>query len=290
MSVSGTRARPCGSWSSSISSERIAAGALRLAQPRLDGGWVYWLEGRPAEGGRQAILRGRPAPGGAVEEVTPPDVHVRTRVHEYGGGDYGVWDGRVLYVELASQAIHATRGAAPSCAAGSSHADLALSPDGRWLVAVEERPRPHPSEAQEPENRLVVFAADGSDALRPVAEGHDFVSSPRFSPDGRQLAFLAWEHPAMPWDETRLYVQAWGAGGPEGAPRPVAGGAGESIFQPEYSPQGRLTFVSDRTGWWNLYQFDVDVDVGVDGDGAGARPLCPREAEFGRPQWGFAMS
>lgn len=269
-----------GSWPSPISSARVAAGALRLSQPRLDAGLVYWLEGRPTEGGRQVVMRARPGAGGA-DEVTPEKVNVRSVVHEYGGGDYCVAGGRVHYADLGDQCIRSEDGRAIS-RPGTRNADMLVSPDGRWLVSVEERARG----GQEPENRLVAFALGAGESGPaegiPFAGGHDFISSPCFSPDGRRLAFLAWEHPNMPWDGTRLFELAWGSDGPAGSPREIAGGDNESLFQPRYSPGGLLTFVSDRSGWWNLYQ--------CDGSGGAARPLCERAAEFGRPQWVFGMS
>jgi dipeptidyl aminopeptidase/acylaminoacyl peptidase len=140
---------------------------------------------------------------------------------------------------------------------------------------VEEEHR----EGEEPENRIVAFDLDAG-VRRVIAAGHDFASTPRFSPRGDRLAYLSWDHPNMPWDGTMLFVTAVGAGGETGTPRPVAGGRDESIFQPSFSPGGRLTFVSDRSGWWNLYQ---ERESGI-------VPLCSRKAEFGLPQWVFGMS
>ena len=281
--VAAKSIRPYGSWPTPLSADRIAAGALRLGFPRLDAGWVYWLEGRPNESGRQVIVRARP--GGASEDVTPADQSTRTLVHEYGGGDYGVAAGRIVHAEMSEQRVW-LREAGPRAAGrllsagGARYADFDFSPDGRWIAAVEERAR----EGNEPENRIVVFDLDGDPeappAPRVVAAGHDFVSFPRFSPDGGQLAYTAWEHPGMPWDGTRLFLQRWGEKGPEGPPACVAGGERESIFQPGFSPDGTLTFVSDRSGWWNLARIEDGV----------RRESCPLEAEFGRPQWVFGMS
>lgn len=276
--------RPYGSWASPIGADRIATASLRLGQPRIDAGLVYWLEGRPAEGGRQALMCARAGRLGAPDEVTPRDANVRTLVHEYGGGDYAVQRGRVFYVRFVDQAIHVLyegRAAALS-PVGSRFADLTPTPDGRWLLAVEERPR----EGAEPENRLVAFPtpAEGLPAAptEPVviAAGHDFYSSPAVSPGGDLIAYLAWDHPGMPWDGTTLYLESWSKDGPNGSPRTLAGGRSESIVQPGFSPEGRLTFASDRSGWWNLHQLRGDAVV----------PLCTRAAEFAGPQWVFGLS
>ena len=275
---------PYGSWPSPIGSERVAAGALRLSQPQISRGLVCWLEGRPAEAGRQAVMGVEPE--AAPVELSPPGLNVRSVVHEYGGGDYLLRGDRIYYVALADGAIRATSTEGRTQllvtpAAGARYADFDLSPDGRWLVAVEERHR----EAEEAVNRIVAFCLAGSDdspRMVTVAEGCDFASFPRFSPDGTQLAYTCWDHPDMPWDATRLRVLPWDAGGPSGDAREVTSGQRESIFQPRFSPEGILTFVSDRTGWWNLYQDR--------GPGREPRALCPREAEFGRPQWVFGMS
>lgn len=273
--------QPYGSWRSPITSERVAGASLRLSQPRLDGPAgeeLYWLEGRPAEGGRQSVCCASAA--GSVREVTPREANVRTRVHEYGGGEYVVRDGVLVYSDLADGRVYRlARAGGPARALsepGAQHADFELSPDGRWVLAVEERPR----SGGEPLNRIVALPLAAAGVSRVVADGHDFVSSPRFSPDGKRLAFTAWDHPQMPWDGTQLFELDWGDEGPAGSPRRIAGGPGEAICQPEYAPDGRLSFVSDRSGWWNLYQVRE----------SGSVALCPREAEFGRPQWVFGIS
>ncbi len=271
------RTAPSGSWPSPLAADALARAGRRLSQPQLGGGAVWWLEGRPEEGGRQVVMRLRS--GGAVEEVTPRDVNVRSTVHEYGGGDYRVAGGELFCVEAGRPGIQrcsagGTSTLPGSAVAGARHADFERSPDGRWLLAVEEQ---HGASEREPRNRLVAFDLAGG-APRPLAEGHDFFSTPRFSPDGTRIAWLSWDHPDMPWDATTLWVAPFGERG-AGPPRAVAGGGGESVFQPGWSPGGVLTFVSDRSGWWNLYQLR---------EGGGV-PLCPREAEFGLPQWVFGM-
>lgn len=273
-----------GSWPSPVRAERIAAAALRLGQTRIDRGFVHWLEARPAEAGRQVVMRAAADGRGAPVELTPPDANARTRVHEYGGGDYAIHDGRVFFVDFASQRIHVALDgqSAVLSPAGPRYADLVPTPDGRHLLAIEETPRP----GSEPCNRLVALRIpptglpDAPAAPRVLASGHDFYSSACVSPSGDRIAWLAWDHPHMPWDGTVLYLQAWSADGPVGSARVVAGGPRESIVQPRFSPGGVVTFVSDRSGWWNLHQLRGDRVVA----------LAPLAAEFAGPQWVFGQS
>jgi dipeptidyl aminopeptidase/acylaminoacyl peptidase len=265
---------PYGSWSSPLRAARIAAGAKRIAAPRFWRGAPCWLESRPEEAGRMALLGWR---DGAAQELTPPGANVRTRVHEYGGGELGCVGDALVYADFAKPGIQRLGGAPVAATlAGARYADFVGSPDGRWLLAVEEE---HAQGRKEPANRLVAF--DLVHARRAVVlDGRDFVSSPRFSPDGRLVACLAWDHPSLPWLGTELILLPWGPDGPRGAARAVAGGAGESLYQPEFALDGRLTVVSDRSGWWNLHQLTD----------AGLVCLHSRAAEFGAPQWVLGMS
>jgi dipeptidyl aminopeptidase/acylaminoacyl peptidase len=278
--VSGKQVLPFGSWPTDLSADRILEGALRLSSPQIDRGWIYWLEGRPAEGGRQAIVRARP--GQAPKDITPPDQNVRTLVHEYGGGEFRVQAGKLVHAEVHEQRVWLRDVETPEVGrllsdGGSRYADFMFSPDGRWLAAVQETS----AVAGEPENSLVLFDLDAFSEPIVVASGHDFVSFPCFSSDGGRLVYTAWNHPNMPWDGTRLFEQPIGPNGPIGRAMHRAGGDDESLFQPGFSPDGILTFVSDRSGWWNL------VRIGADGQ---FECPCPVEAEFGKPQWVFGMS
>jgi dipeptidyl aminopeptidase/acylaminoacyl peptidase len=268
-------ATPHGSWRSPLGAERITAGSLRLSQPRLDGGALYWLEGRPAEGGRQVVMRA--SPGAAPQCVSPDGASVRSRVHEYGGGDYAVSGGVLVLCRDPEQQVLCGPLGGPfrELTDGSArYADFEISPDGRFVVAVEER---HSASAPTTNHLVAIPLAGG--APIPLVCDFDFVSFPRFSPAGDRLAFTAWNHPDMPWDATELWCIEWGTDGP-GARERIAGGGGESIFQPGFSPGGRLTWVSDRSGWWNLEQMRDGERVA----------LCPLDAEFGRPQWVFGLT
>jgi dipeptidyl aminopeptidase/acylaminoacyl peptidase len=244
---------------------------------------VYWLEGRPREDGRYVLMRF--SASGEKTELTPKPFSVRTRAHEYGGGAYLATASSIFFANFADQRLYRqdvdgqVRPITPEPASPSADrfADLRVTADERLLVCVRER---HPVDGGEAGNELVMLPTDGSAPPRTIVSGHDFFSTPRISPNGRQLAWLTWDHPRMPWDGTELWIGDFETDGSVSNPRLVAGGPGESIFQPEWSPAGVLHFVSDRTGWWNLYRLQHDAP----------EALAPMEAEFGAPQWSFGMS
>jgi dipeptidyl aminopeptidase/acylaminoacyl peptidase len=215
-----------------------------------------------------------------VTDVTPAGFNARTRVHEYGGGDYAVSNGTVVFANFADQRLYIQeRGSEPTPltpAAALRYADGQIDRRRNLLYSVRED-HSGPGEAV---NTLVGVDLRGGDASKVIVSGNDFYSSPRLSPDGTRLAWLTWNHPNMPWDGTELWVGKLAADGSIIEAEKVAGGADESIFQPEWSPDGVLYFVSDRTGWWNLYRRKGDQ----------IEPLCPMAAEFGQPQWVFGTS
>jgi dipeptidyl aminopeptidase/acylaminoacyl peptidase len=273
---------PYGAWPSPITADRAAAGSVGLRETRAIGDATTWLERRPREQGRSVVVRS--GAGAEPVDVTPLGVSVRTRVHEYGGGSYAVDGTTTYFVNLEDQRLYRQEvGGAPTAITpepatprGLRYADMNVSPDGRWIASVHER---HQGEGM-PVNELVVIAAEGS-AMSTLASGRDFYAFPRWSPDGSRIAFIAWDFPRMPWDGTELLVVDVASDGSAGPSRAVAGGERESIFQPAWGPDGSLTFVSDRTGWWNLYR------EGADGEPTN---LTPMSAEFAVPMWNFGYS
>ena len=265
-----TRA-PYGSWRSPITAEKVARGGVGLSYPFPVADGVWWLESRPAEGGRVALVRS--LPDGGHEDVTPSDFYARTLVHEYGGCAWLPYDGGALVCRYDDQRVYRLGpGEEPRPVTPDGpfrFADMRLVPGAGTVVAVRES---HEGEG-EAVNELVAFPADGSAEPAVIASGHDFYSSPRPSPDGKRLAWTSWDHPNMPWDGSELWVADLGEGGSLSGETLVAGGPAESIWQPEWSPDGVLHYASDRTNWWNLYREGEDA------------PLVAMEAEFGAPQW-----
>jgi dipeptidyl aminopeptidase/acylaminoacyl peptidase len=269
---------PYGSWKSPITADLIVSSTIGIGAPRLDGEDVYWLEGRPQERGRQVIMHLKP--NSKVEELNPAPFNARTRVHEYGGGEYLVAGGSVYFSNFADQRIYrAVGGEEPVPVTHDEtmrYADYVLDAGRNRLIAVRED---HSREGEEATNGIAAIDLEtGAETL--LVSGADFYSTPRLSPDGTRLAWLAWNHPNMPWDGTELYVANLNVAGTLATPRRVAGGPAESIFQPQWSPDSTLYFVSDRTGWWNLYR---EVNLSVE-------QVTNIDAEFGSPQWVFGMS
>jgi dipeptidyl aminopeptidase/acylaminoacyl peptidase len=273
-----------GSWPSPISVEMVVAGSLSLREPRLDGADAYWIEGRPQEQGRQVIVRWRE--GQAPREVTPAGLNARTMVHEYGGGAYTVADGVVYFSNLADGRAYrqpVDGQAEPLTPDGPfRYADFVVDRAHDRLLCIRED---HSDGLPEPRSELVALPLTGGEPAV-MATGEDFYSTPRPSPDGRWLSWLSWSHPNMPWDATNLWLAEIDDGGRVGRPRQVAGGPDESVVQPEWAPDGSLVFVSDRSGWWNLYRQPMMAD-GPTGE---ALAITREQAEFAGPQWVFGMT
>ena len=263
---------PYGTWTSPITPDAIVAETIRLASVTLDAGRVGWLEGRPGEGGRNVLVRANAT--GGYDDVTPPPFNVRTRVHEYGGGAYAVSGDRVWFSNFEDGRVYVQTGTAapaPLTAEGPARfADLTVDPVRRRLLAVRESHR----DGAPPVNDLVsISTGDGS--VRVLASGHDFFAAPAPSPDGRRLAWLAWDQPDMPWDAAALWLAELDPDGMPGAPVRIAGGSGSAAFQPAWAPDGALWCVVDPEGWWNLHRWR-------DGD---LRCMHRAESEFGKPLW-----
>ncbi len=277
---------PYGSWPSPINAELITEDMVTLDETCLDGSDYYWLESRPGEQGRVTLVR-LTADSQPVDLIPPP-FNCRSRVNEYGGGAYSVHNGSIYFSNFSDNQLYAlkTNGTANqaeqiSFAKDCRYAALTFDAHRQRLICVRE----DHSQSGEPVTTLVAIAVDGNGREQVLARGKDFYASPQISPNGEQLCWLSWSHPCLPWDGTELWVSDFAEDGSLKTHCQIAGGSAESVFQPQWSPQGGLFFVSDRSGWWNIYQWHC----GQWRNGE-VNPLVSRAAEFGVPQWVFGQS
>jgi dipeptidyl aminopeptidase/acylaminoacyl peptidase len=269
--------RPYGTWPSALDADLVAvASNPRYSGVDVGGGAIRWAEARADEGGRTVVVEARP--GGNVVDLTPPGANARTRAHEYGGGSVWYHGVRVFYSDFTDGRVYRLDGAdagpepitpEPPEPHTYRYADGVVTPDGATVICVRER-----HESGDVLNELVSFPADGSAAPSILVSGHDFYMAPCLDPSGGRLAWLAWDHPQMPWDGTELWA---GELGKLDAAALVAGGVDESVLDPQWSPDGVLHYCSDRTGWWNLYREDGTALTALEG------------AELGFPAWVFGM-
>jgi dipeptidyl aminopeptidase/acylaminoacyl peptidase len=275
-----TETLPYGTWPSPLSAEQLFAGSVTANDLVVDGDDVLWTEGRPADEGRVAVVRWR---GGATEDVTPPGWNCRTRVHEYGGAPFTAGGGVVVGAEWDGQRWHRLDQGDPTPVtpepdqpAGLRFADARILPGGDAMVAVRER---HAGDG-EPANEIVrVDLADGTTTV--LASGRDFVASPRPSPDGTQLVWLAWDHPAMPWDAAELWAGRLDGDGLADARR-VTGETGRSVFGPVWLDDDRVAYSREDGDAWRVVVHHLATDATVE-------PLDV-DGEVGRPAWIFGWS
>jgi dipeptidyl aminopeptidase/acylaminoacyl peptidase len=284
--MTDTLALPFGSWPSPLAPEMMGAATLRLGSPQLGpAGQVFWLEGRPAEAGRTVVVRWRP--DGTTEDLLPPPWDARSRVHEYGGGAFALGGaGEMYFVHAADQVIYRLDpGQTPVAlcpgAPGWRFGDLVFDQARQRVLAVAERRLPG---APEPANLIVAVDARAQAPAAPqvLVSGADFYATPTPSPDGKLLAHVSWSHPHMPWDAGALHLAALDAAGRPGEARHVAGDARASAQQPAFGPDGKLYFLWEPDGHWNLFRAPVS-------DGA-PEPLAPGDGELGLPLWGLGMA
>ena len=267
---------PFGTWPSSLSAEKVASAAPKINHIQSCNDLVTWVESRPNEGGRNVII-GR-SKNGLIKDLIPAPYSHYSRVHEYGGMAYALSENSIYFVNASDQRIYQQQFGTTTPVAitesGPRFADLIIDSVNHRLIAVCEQ---H-NETTEPENYLVgISLVAGNKQITPLARGADFYAYPRISPDGKRLCWIEWNHPNMPWDSTQLWQADIHNHCLENK-RLIAGGDGlEAIFQPQWSPDNRLYYVSDRNNWWNIYSAEHGVIVDM-------------PAEFATPLWQFGMS
>lgn len=282
-----TTSKPYGVWETELTAKQLAGASQRYGHLQVDLGILYWVQSDPEAGGRQTIFRYKA--GEEITDIVPQGYSVRSRVHEYGGGDFTIRDGVLVFVNDSDQRLYRIDNInedgtptvlteSPQQSHGYRYADMHIHPSGRWLVAVRES---HP-ESHDPNavvNELVLLDLHEEHSLSVLATGDDFYSYPRFSPEGNEIAWLSWSHPNMPWDDTTLWLATFNAEGTASEVKALMDNIDEAIYQPSWCPDGELHFVSDRSNWWNIYSLRDDV----------LNALTPMTAEFGFPQWQFGI-
>ncbi len=290
-----------GTWVSPISARQVASAAPAIDAPCIDNGSIdsdndgddlYWLEARPEEGGRSAIVR--LDANGKKTDVLPAPFSARSRVHEYGGTPYIVVTGILFFCEQSDQRIYRldTRGkeATPEAISPANQhlrfADICYDSQHQRLTCIAEQSGEADSATQrEPRNFIAAISINAPHELIELHSGADFYAYPRLSPNGSQLSWISWQHPQMPWQGSELWLADLTSEGLLASPEKIAGGCDESIFQPQWSPDGELYFVSDRSEWWNIYR------CANTGEGENSiEALCPQQAEFATPLWTLGMS
>ena len=267
-----------GSWTSPITADAVVAETGSLFEPRIDGDNIYWIEGRPLEKGRNVVVAR--AADGTVRDITPSPFDARSQVYSYGGGAYAVNDSVVYFVNVGDNQIYQqVAGGAP--AKITSHpnclfSDICVDVRRNRLIAIREE-RPNGDVINAIHMLVAIDIATGREAT--LDSAYDFYSSPTLNADGSKLAWLSWRHPNMPWTSTYLNAANVDQAGTLTEKQVVQGGS-ESLFQPQWSPDGRLYFISDRTDFWNLYRWSA----------SGVEHVLARDAEFGVPQWHLGLS
>ncbi|AEJ41076.1 Peptidase, S9A/B/C family, catalytic domain protein [Sulfobacillus acidophilus TPY] len=270
---------PFGTWKSPISAQSLVERAVGLDDVLTDSSGDYWIESRPEENGRSVLMRR--TLNGRTEVVTPEPYHVRSRVYEYGGGAATVADGTVYFTDYRThQVVRLSEGRQPEPLTPEGpyrYGDLHWDAARRRLLAIRED---HTAQGH-PTHTLVAIDGHSISPGQVLVSGHDFYQAPRVSPDGRRIAWVSWNHPAMPWDASELWLGEWAPDGSIQQPKRIAGGPAESVQQPLWSPDGSLYFISDRTGWWNIYRWTPE---------SGVTPVTALKAEFGVPTWTLGQS
>lgn len=271
--------KACGEWHSPISAEMLSGGSVRLGDIAIEKDTVYWIESCPTEQGRNTIFRKKP--GETPENLLDAPFNVRSRVHEYGGGAMHVTPGGIFFSNDGDRQIYFFQpGESPkqlTQSLESRFADFWFDDRHNRLLTVREVQEPN---AAEPRNLISAIDVNNQNEISDLISGADFYSNPTISPDGKRLAFLCWHHPNLPWDATELWLANIADDGSIHSSEKIAGGDNESIFQPQWASDGKLYFVSDKSGWWNIYCWDAGK----------VEPVIEMAAEFGLPQWVFGMS
>ncbi|MBM3193057.1 MAG: S9 family peptidase [Chlamydiae bacterium] len=259
-------ATPYGSFSSPISAELVAKGSVAIRQILIDEDHLFWIEGRPEENGRAVAVCYE-----SKKDILPSPYYIRTTVHEYGGKCSEIFDGIIYFSNFTDQNLYKLLPDKTVVKITNTtvfrFADFSIHPNGKWLYCVLE----DHTEKDRIENCIGRVDLETGEVEK-IAKGHDFYAAPRLSPDGKKIAFIFWDHPNMAWDATELWIADLGTTGYIESEKKIAGSKDESVVEPSFSPEGLLYFISDRSGYWNLYNEENEA-------------IYEMNAEFSNPIW-----
>ena len=268
-----------GSWKSPITSDLIVSQTVGISSLAVNRDRIYWLEKRPQEQGRNLLVG---YDGKELKNFTSAPLSVRSKIHEYGGAAFVVDRNAIYFSNYHDGKIyHQVIGTKPYPLTDSNdsdkrYADLSVDSHHNRLICVCE----DHSIGTEAQNNIVAININ-TGRIKNLVTGNDFYSSPRLSPNGKQLVWLSWDHPNMPWDSTYLWLAQLNEDGLVEKPELIAGGVEESICEPKWGEDGTLYFASDRTNWWNLYRRKPNGEIEI---------LHQKSAEFAYPHWVFGLS
>jgi len=275
-----TKTLPYGSWPSPISAASVVAGGRGLGSLSFDGGYLYWLESRPEEGGRNTLMRWRT--GEEPQELLSAPWNVRTRVQEYGGRSVLVVDGTVWFSNFEDQRLYRMKpGEKPepfTPEADLRYAGCMMDATRQRLICVREDHRV----LGEPRNALVALPLEGGSEGKVLFDKSDFVSAVSVSADGSHIAFTSWRHPNMPWDNTSLWSAAFNEQGQLTNLTAHNEAVGESVINPQWGKDNQLYAISDRDNWWKIYTVSnkkfTAIESGIE------------QAEIGGPEWSIGKN
>jgi len=269
---------PYGNWNSAISAELIVSDSVSLDEVKLSSKCIYYIERRPQENGRCVIVK---ATNNTSTDMLPAPYSARTRVHEYGGGSYCIYNQRVFFSNDSDQDIYCIENSQITRITSSKNkrfADFSYDKKNHRVIAICET-----HDAGHVTNSIVSINVSTGE-ITIIEQGSDFYASPRLNAAANQLCWQSWNHPNMPWDGNQLWLADINSKGNTTNKKHIAGGEDVSVFQPQWSPDDILYFISDANGWWHLYRYlDTETTNNIE-------QLSDGEKEFGLPQWVFAQS
>jgi len=267
-----------GNWPSDITAQLIIDDSITIDEARQVSDSLYYIERRPQEAGRCVIVK---ITGNKSIDILTAPYSARSRVHEYGGGCYCVHKDSVFFVNDNDQDIYLIKDKQTSritTADNKRFADFSYDKKFNRLIAICE------TRVDDTVLNSIVSIDVNSGEISDIETANDFYASPRLNDFATQLCWQTWNHPNMPWDGNQLWIADINKNGQLLNKKHIAGGKNISVFQPQWSANGILHFISDDTGWWHLYRYSTIKHSDE------IEQLTHGEKEFGLPQWVFAQS